>query len=76
MRSERYWASRPARCGRNWALLRRYRSAVRHWGEGRLTELVAPSLTGPETRQAAGAFERAAASPAMAAALVESLGGG
>jgi pimeloyl-ACP methyl ester carboxylesterase/DNA-binding CsgD family transcriptional regulator len=56
------------------ALLRRYRSAVRHWGEGRLTELVAPSLTGPETRQAAGAFERAAASPAMAAALVESLG--
>jgi pimeloyl-ACP methyl ester carboxylesterase len=34
------------------ALLRRYRSAVRHWGEGRLTELVAPSLTGPETRQA------------------------
>ena len=64
------------------ALLRRYRSAVRHWGEGRLTELVAPSLTGPdarpgarsEARQAAGAFERAAASPGMAAALVESLG--
>ena len=64
------------------ALLRRYRSAVRHWGEGRLTDLVAPSLTGPgarpgtqaEARQAAGAFERAAASPAMAAALVESLG--
>lgn len=56
------------------ALLRRFRSAVRHWGEGRLAELVAPSLTGPEARQAAGAFERAAASPAMAAALVESLG--
>jgi pimeloyl-ACP methyl ester carboxylesterase/DNA-binding CsgD family transcriptional regulator len=56
------------------AMLRRYRSAVRHWGEGRLAELVAPSLAGPETRQAAGAFERAAASPAMASALVESLG--
>jgi len=56
------------------ALLRRYRSVVRHWGEGRLAELVAPSLAGPKTRQAAGAFERAAASPAMAAALVESLG--
>lgn len=63
-------------------MLRRYRSAVRHWGEGRLTDLVAPSLTGPharpqaraEARQAAGAFERAAASPGMAAALVESLG--
>jgi DNA-binding CsgD family transcriptional regulator len=55
-------------------LLRRYRSAVRHWGEGRLTDLVAPSLTGPDARQAAGAFERAAASPGMAAALVESLG--
>jgi pimeloyl-ACP methyl ester carboxylesterase/DNA-binding CsgD family transcriptional regulator len=56
------------------ALLRRYRSAVRHWGEGRLVALVAPSLAGPDERQAAGAFERAAASPAMAAALVESLG--
>jgi pimeloyl-ACP methyl ester carboxylesterase/DNA-binding CsgD family transcriptional regulator len=68
------------------ALLRRYRTAVRHWGEGRLTDLVAPSLTGAAARpgagpaareaarEAAGAFERAAASPGMAAALVESLG--
>jgi pimeloyl-ACP methyl ester carboxylesterase/DNA-binding CsgD family transcriptional regulator len=72
------------------ALLRRYRAAVRHWGEGRLTDLVAPSLTGAQARpgpgpaareagreaarEAAGAFERAAASPGMAAALVESLG--
>lgn len=56
------------------ALLRRYRSVVRHWGEGRLADLVAPSLAGPQARQAAGAFERAAASPAMAAALIESLG--
>ena len=56
------------------ALLRRYRSVVRHWGEGRLINLMAPSLAGPQARQAAGAFERAAASPAMAAALIESLG--
>jgi pimeloyl-ACP methyl ester carboxylesterase/DNA-binding CsgD family transcriptional regulator len=55
-------------------LLRRYRSVVAHWGEGRLAGLVAPSLAGPEARLAAGAFERAAASPAMAAALFESLG--
>ena len=55
-------------------LLRRYRSVVRHWGEGRLVDLVAPSLAGPEARRAAGAFERAAASPAMAMALIESLG--
>ena len=56
------------------ALLRRYRSVIRHWGEGRLAGLVAPSMAGPEARQAAGAFERASASPAMAAALIESLG--
>ena len=56
------------------ALMRRYRSVVSHWGEGRLVDLVAPSLAGPQTRQSAGAFERAAASPAMAAALIESLG--
>jgi pimeloyl-ACP methyl ester carboxylesterase/DNA-binding CsgD family transcriptional regulator len=55
-------------------LLRRYQSVVRHWGEGRLAELVAPSLAGPQTKVDAGAFERAAASPAMAAALIESLG--
>ena len=56
------------------ALLRRYRSVVTHWGEGRLAGLVAPSMAGPQARQAAGAFERAAASPAMATALIESLG--
>jgi pimeloyl-ACP methyl ester carboxylesterase/DNA-binding CsgD family transcriptional regulator len=56
------------------ALLRRYRSVVGDWGQGRLLGLVAPSLAVPQAREAAGAFERAAASPAMAAALVESLG--
>ena len=56
------------------ALLRRYRSMVRHWGQGQIIDLVAPSLAGPQARREAGAFERAAASPAMAAALIESLG--
>ena len=56
------------------ALLRRFRSVLRHWGDGRMVDLVAPSLASPQARQAAGAFERAAASPAMAAALIESLG--
>jgi pimeloyl-ACP methyl ester carboxylesterase/DNA-binding CsgD family transcriptional regulator len=55
-------------------LLRRYRSIVGRWGEGDLLELVAPSLAGPAGRDAAGAFERAAASPGMAAALIESMG--
>jgi DNA-binding CsgD family transcriptional regulator len=56
------------------ALLRRYRSMVRHWGQGQIIDLMAPSLAGPQARREAGAFERAAASPAMAAALIESLG--
>jgi pimeloyl-ACP methyl ester carboxylesterase/DNA-binding CsgD family transcriptional regulator len=55
-------------------LLRRYRAIVAHWGEGDLLELVGPSLVGPVGRDAAGAFERAAASPAMVAALIESMG--
>ena len=55
-------------------LLRRYRAIVTHWGEGDLLELVGPSLVGPVNRDAAGAFERAAASPGMVAALIESMG--
>jgi pimeloyl-ACP methyl ester carboxylesterase len=55
-------------------LLRRYRAIVGRWGEGNLLELVAPSLAGPAGSDAAGAFERAAASPGMAAALIESMG--
>jgi DNA-binding CsgD family transcriptional regulator len=47
---------------------------VRHWGQGQIIDLVASSLAGPQARREAGAFERAAASPAMAAALIESLG--
>ena len=55
------------------ALLRRYRSIIGRWGEGDLIALVAPSLAGPAGRDAAGAFERAAASPGMAEALIESM---
>jgi pimeloyl-ACP methyl ester carboxylesterase/DNA-binding CsgD family transcriptional regulator len=55
-------------------LARRYRAIIGRWGEGDLLELVAPSLAGPASRDAAGAFERAAASPGMAAALIESMG--
>jgi pimeloyl-ACP methyl ester carboxylesterase/DNA-binding CsgD family transcriptional regulator len=58
------------------ALVRRYRAIIGRWGEGDLLELVAPSLAGPGNRDAAGAFERAAASPGMAAALIESMGQG
>ena len=57
------------------ALLRRYRSMVRQAGGRRqIIDLVAPSLAGPQARREAGAFERAAASPAMAAALIEPSG--
>jgi DNA-binding CsgD family transcriptional regulator len=45
-----------------------------HWGESRLFDLVASSLANPDSRAAAGAFEPAAASPAMVEALIESLG--
>ena len=47
---------------------------VRHWGQGQIIDLMAPSLASPQAHREAGAFERAAASPAMAAALIESLG--
>jgi len=50
------------------------RDAVGHWGRGAILEMLAPSLL-PTSGQieAAAALERAAASPAMAAALVEAL---
>jgi len=54
--------------------MRLLRAMVRHWGEGRIVDVYAPSIANAEIRSAAGAFERAAASPAMARALVESLG--
>lgn len=52
----------------------RFRAAVARWGQGATLEMFAPSLA-PSSLQVetAGAFERAAASPAMAAALVEAI---
>jgi class 3 adenylate cyclase len=48
--------------------------AIASWGEGRTLELFAPSLAGDErVRRAHGEFERAAASPGMACALLDSL---
>ncbi len=48
--------------------------AVDHWGQGKTLELFAPSLAGNERdRLSMGEFERAAASPGMACALLESL---
>lgn len=50
------------------------RAAVAAWGTGASIALFAPSQAGdPAARQAQARFERAAASPAMARALVESL---
>ena len=43
-----------------------------HWGEGRLVDLFMPSLRDSDVlRQTAGLIERAAASPAMARALID-----
>ncbi len=50
------------------------RDAVDHWGQGKTLELFAPSLAGNERdRRSMGEFERAAASPGMACALLQSL---
>jgi pimeloyl-ACP methyl ester carboxylesterase/DNA-binding CsgD family transcriptional regulator len=52
----------------------RFRDAVARWGSGVILEMFSPSLI-PTANQleTAGGFERAAASPAMAAALMETL---
>jgi len=55
-------------------IARRFRDAVGRWGQGASLEMLAPSLlTSSAQRQTAAALERAAASPAMAAALVEAV---
>lgn len=54
--------------------MRALQSALAHWGEGRILGIYAPSIATAEMRQRAGAFERAAASPAMARALIGTLG--
>jgi class 3 adenylate cyclase len=52
------------------------REAVDNWGQGKTVELFAPTLASNEgERRSMGEFERAAASPGMACALLESLRG-
>ena len=55
-------------------IARRFRDAVGRWGQGATLEMLAPSLL-PSSAQleTAAALERASASPAMAAALVEAV---
>src|SRR5262249_52442184 len=51
-----------------------FRDAVARWGRGATLEMFAPSLMPSATQmETAAAFERAAASPAMAAALVDAI---
>jgi class 3 adenylate cyclase len=53
---------------------RMHRDAIAHWGEGRTLNWAGPSQAGSEiTRRMWGAFERAALSPAMAAALWDAI---
>jgi class 3 adenylate cyclase len=47
--------------------------AADHWGEGRWAAALAPSTTSPAQRQAWGAFERAAVSPGLMRALLDSM---
>jgi class 3 adenylate cyclase len=47
--------------------------ATEHWGEGHWGALVAPSATSPAQRQFLAAFERAAASPGLMHALLDSM---
>ncbi|HUR85250.1 MAG TPA: adenylate/guanylate cyclase domain-containing protein [Solirubrobacteraceae bacterium] len=51
---------------------RAFEEVVERWGEGRLLDVVAPSLAGSDSlRRTVALFERAAASPAMARALIQ-----
>jgi pimeloyl-ACP methyl ester carboxylesterase len=55
-------------------IARRFRDAVGRWGQGATMEMLAPSLLPSSTQlETAAALERASASPAMAAALVEAV---
>jgi pimeloyl-ACP methyl ester carboxylesterase/DNA-binding CsgD family transcriptional regulator len=55
-------------------IARRFRDAVGRWGQGVTVEMLAPSLLPSSAqRETAAALERASASPAMAAALVEAV---
>jgi pimeloyl-ACP methyl ester carboxylesterase/DNA-binding CsgD family transcriptional regulator len=55
-------------------IARRFRDAVGRWGQGATISMLAPSLLPSSAlRETAAALERASASPAMAAALVEAV---
>jgi pimeloyl-ACP methyl ester carboxylesterase/DNA-binding CsgD family transcriptional regulator len=55
-------------------IARRFRDAVGRWGQGATLEMLAPSLRSSSAQlETAAALERASASPAMAAALVEAM---
>ena len=55
-------------------IARRFREAVGRWGRGATLEMLAPSLLASSAqRETAAALERASASPALAAALVEAV---
>ncbi len=60
-----------------WALspevVERYERPVRDWGRGLCVDLFMPSKAGPVARRNFGTFERAAVSPSMARALLESI---
>ncbi len=55
-------------------IAQRFRDAVGRWGQGATLEMLAPSLRSSSAQlETAAALERASASPAMAAALVEAV---
>lgn len=61
--------------GEKWLELdRKHRDAIEHWGDGRVLDWAAPSRAGSElNKRMFGAMERAALSPAMAAALWDAI---
>ena len=67
------WSKNPG--GEKWLELdRMHRDAIEHWGDGRILDWAAPSRAGSElNKRMFGAMERAALSPAMAAALWDAI---
>ena len=55
------------------AVLRRFRDAVDHWGEGATADIFLASSDGPLIHRMTGMYERASASPSMARGLVDSI---
>ena len=60
------WALSPA-------VIERYERLVQNWGKGLAADLFIPSKANPAVRRVFGTFERAAVSPSMARALLESV---